>query len=94
MTAEKSTFVSYVSRKFLRGIAVVIMLALYGAGLAGITAMSSIATSTEAKAWHRGRRGRRGRWWRGRRGRRGRWWRGRRGWGYPYYGRGFYIWIR
>jgi hypothetical protein len=94
MTATNSTVVGYVTRKFLRGIAVVIMLAIYGAGLVGITAATSVATSTEAKAWHRGRRGRRGRW----RGRRGRWWgrRGRRGWwGYPYYyGPGFHIWIR
>jgi hypothetical protein len=83
--------------KMLRGIAVVIMLGLYGAGMLGITTAASVATSTEANAYRgrrgwRGRRGYRGRrgWWRGRRGRGRRGWRGRRGY-YPYYGPGIYL---
>src|SRR5262245_43289727 len=98
MTATKNTLAGQIAHKFLRGVAVIIMLGIYGAGLVGITAFTSVATSTEAAAWHRGRGwGRRGRWGRRGWGRRG-WWRGRgrRGWGRRgwYGGPGFYINIR
>jgi|EndMetStandDraft_9_1072997.scaffolds.fasta_scaffold41155_2 hypothetical protein len=102
MTATKNTLASQIAHKVLRGVAVIIMLGIYGAGLVGITAFTSVATSTEAAAWHRGRghgwgRRGRGRWGRRGWGRRG--WgrgRGRRGWGRRgwYGGPGFYINIR
>jgi hypothetical protein len=96
MTAMIGTLLGSLSRKVLRGIAVVIMLTVYGFGLIGFTGAASVATSTQADAGYRGR-GRRGY---GRRGRRG-WWRGRRGYGRRGWGRrrgwwgpGFYIGIR
>lgn len=92
MTAMIGTLLGSLSRKALRGIAVVIMLAVYGAGLVGMTGAAAVATSTDAKAGWRGR-GRRGY---GRRGWGRRGWRGRRGWGRRrgWWGPGFYIGIR
>ena len=102
MTAMMTTLASNVTRKFLRGLAVIIMLSIYGAGLVGVTGLMSAATSTQADAGWRGR-GRRGwgrRGWRGRRGWGRRGWRGRRGWGRRGWwgggwgGPGIYLYIR
>jgi hypothetical protein len=97
MTETKTTLAHKLTRKMLRGVAVIVMLGVYGAGLIGVTGLMSAATSTEAAAWHRGRGyGRRGRgWWRGRgrRGRRG-WWRGRGRRGRGWYGPGIHFYIR
>lgn len=92
MTDQTTTVTGMIAHKLLRGLAVIIMLGIWGAGVLGVTTAASVATSTEASAhrgrgrWHRGRhgrwRGRRGRW-RGRRGRRG--WYGRRGWSPGFY---------
>lgn len=93
MTETKNTLGGLILRKFLRGIAVVIMLGLYGASFVGLTGAASVATSTQASAWHRGRAHWRGRGYRGRRG----WWWGRRGRGWRgrgRRGRGLYFYIR
>lgn len=91
MTAIATKLLGYITRKLLRGIAVIIMLGIYGGSLVGITALTSVATSTEAAAGKGRGRGRgnyrgRGRGHHSRRGRghhRGRG-RGRRGYGRSY----------